>query len=233
MYVARIYLTGAVRLERVQHGRRSLQKQPADVDGKQIVVALFHGYFVRVAQLLRQRGAMFLQLGHVQENGRQLVGVQKAGHHHRPVKLLGDDVQVPAVLLLRLHDFRDDLPPLGPPFVALPAHQRGEHDPATDVGTLQNRPVATTRSHPQPRSTVWLTVVRLYDENFRRSIFKRPVLWVGGWRGKRFFEKESPPFVFFFFEKNVFRLKDASIACLLPFFGLVPEGCNARTERNY
>lgn len=89
---------------------------------------MFHGYLVRVAQLQRQRGTVLLQFGHVQEHGGQLVGVQQTGHHHRPVELLGDDVQVPAVLLLRLHNLRYDLPPLGPAFMTLAAHQRSEHD---------------------------------------------------------------------------------------------------------
>lgn len=116
----------------MQHGRRGLQEQPADVDGEQVVVAVFDGYLVRVAELQRQGGAVLLQLGHVQEHGRQLVGVQQARHHHGPVKLFGDYVQVAAVFLLGLHDLGDDLPPFGPALVTLAAHQRREHDAPAD-----------------------------------------------------------------------------------------------------
>jgi hypothetical protein len=69
------------------------------------------------------------ELLHVEKDVGELLGGEQAGHHHRPVKLLVYDPQVPPVLDLRLDDLCDDLFALAAASRAGVAQRRGQEAP--------------------------------------------------------------------------------------------------------
>lgn len=73
------YLSSAVRLEGVQHGR-CLQEETPHVDGEEVLVSLLQSHVEGVPQLVCQGAAVLEELLGVEEDGGQLIRSEQTRH---------------------------------------------------------------------------------------------------------------------------------------------------------